>query len=241
MNVKAVKTRLFEKGEDLAAFILEHIPTLKEGSIVAVASKIVALAENRVVEWLQDKEALVREESEWMRHVFGKWWLTVRDGTVVVNAGIDESNVRTEPAHVREFGTGSRQLILLPKDSFISANSLRKKLRTHYHVKNLGIIITDSRIMPLRAGVVGVALGYAGFRGVRDYRGTPDIFGRPMEVTQTDVADSLATAATLVMGEGAECQPLAIIEDAPVEWIDTVDRNELKIPRDQDLFKSLFE
>ena len=62
-----------------------------------------------------------------------------------------------------------------------------------------------------------------------------------MEVTQTDIADSLATAATLVMGEGSESQPLAIIEDAPVEWTPEVDRNELKIPRDQDMFRHLFE
>ena len=54
-------------------------------------------------------------------------------------------------------------------------------------------------------------------------------------------ADSLATAATLVMGEGSESQPLAVIEEAPVEWTDAVDRNELKISREQDMFKSLFE
>lgn len=243
MRVEPIRTRIFKEGEDLAAFIGMYVPRLKEGSILAVASKIVALAEGRVVEVKdnQAKERLIMQESEWQQHVFGKWWLTVRDGTVVVNAGIDESNVSTKLSRPRQFGTGSRQLILLPKDSFSSANSIRKKLRTHYHVKDLGIIITDSRVMPLRAGVVGVALGYAGFRGIRDYRGTSDIFGRPMEVTQTNVADSLATATTLVMGEGAECQPLAIIEDAPVEWTDTVDREELKIPRDQDMFKSLFE
>ena len=229
MKTTPVQTRIFQEGEDLAAFVKEHIPTISDGSIITVASKIVALAEKRTVEggeW--NVEELVRRESEWMKHVFGKWWLTVRDGTVVVNAGIDESNAEGK-------------LILLPEDSGASAERLRTALVERFKIKHLGIIITDSRIMPLRAGVVGVALGYAGFKGVRDYRGTPDIFGRALEVTQTDVADSLATAATLMMGEGNEQQPLAIIEDAPVMWSETTDRDELKIPQDQDIFKSLFE
>src|SRR3989344_6582296 len=186
MKVMAVKTRVFQEGEDLAALITEHIPNLKEGSIIAVASKIVALSENRVVDTTEDKEALIKKESEWMKHVFGKWWLTVRDGTVVVNAGIDESNVRTKLTRSRQFGTWPREIILLPKNAFTSAARLRKQLMKHFDISKCGVIITDSRITPLRAGVVGVALGYAGFRGVKDYRGTPDLFGRPMEVTQTD-------------------------------------------------------
>jgi len=229
MRVNPVKTRIFKDGEKLAAFVEEHIPRLKEGSILVVASKIVALAEGRTVAKSEKEEELIKQESEWMKHVFGPWWLTVRDGTVVVNAGIDESNSK------------GGKLILLPEDSFASAEWLYASLLQNTSIRNFGIIITDSRITPLRRGVVGVALGYAGFKGVRDYRGTPDLFGRPMEVTQTDIADSLATAATLVMGEGSESQPLAIIEDAPVEWTPEVDRNELKIPRDQDMFRHLFE
>jgi len=252
MQVHPIKTRIFVEGEDISAFIYEHIPALKDGAIVVVASKIVALAEKRVVVLgtREDKEALIRQESEWMKHIFGPWWLTVRDGTVVVNAGIDESNVDPVKS-LRDHGA-SRKLILLPKDSFASAESLRSSIlhppeRTgsvragKARMKNLGIIITDSRITPLRRGVVGVALGYAGFRGIRDYRGAPDLFGRAMEVTETDIADSLATAATLVMGEGSESQPLAVIEGAPVEWALQVDREEMKMPRDQDMFKHLFD
>ncbi len=243
MDVWPIQTRVFKEGDDLAAFIQAHVPKLKNGSILAVASKIVALAEGRTIEVANDeeKEALIRAESEWMLNVLPKWWLTVRDGTVVVNAGIDESNVCTDLTRSREFGTDSKQVILLPNDCYRSAADLRKQLMKHYHIRKCGVIITDSRIMPLRAGVVGVALGYAGFKGVRDYRGTKDLFGRKMAVTQTDIADSLATAATLVMGEGAERQPLAIIEDAPVEWSDTTDRDELKMPREQDMFKHLFD
>lgn len=229
MRVDAVHTRLFREREGLGAFIRAHVPRLKEGSIVAVASKIVALSEGRTLGAVgtKEKEDLIRRESEWARKILPAWWLTVRDGTVVVNAGIDGSNA-------------DGKLILLPKDSFASAAALRKALQKTYRVKKLGVVITDSRITPLRAGVVGVALGYAGFRGLRDYRGTKDLFGRPMEVTQTDVADSLATAATLVMGEGAERQPLAIIEDAPVVFSERTNKKELRMDPRRDMYRGFF-
>lgn len=227
--MRAVRTRIFNESEDLAAFIIKGIPKLKDGSILTVASKIVALSEGRVVR-INDKkakEALIRAESEWQEKVLSKWWLTIRDGTVVVNAGIDDSNA-------------AGNTILLPEDCFASAESLRKALKKKYGIKKLGIIITDSRITPLRAGVTGVALGYAGFRGVYDYRGKKDIFDRTLKVTQTNIADSLASAATVVMGEGAEQQPLAVIEDAPVQFIKNVDRNELRMEPAKDMFRSLF-
>ncbi len=240
MNVNPIKTRVFKEGENLFEFIAQHIPSLKDGSILVLTSKIVALAEGRVVvlKSKKEKETWIRKESEWMQKVLPEWWLTVRDGTVVVNAGIDESNVYP----VRDFvsnGAGGK-MILLPKDSFASASRLHAAFIAKYGVKHLGIVVTDSRIAPLRAGVMGVALGYAGFKGVRDYRGTPDIFGRPLKVTQTNIADSLATAATVLMGEGAECQPLAVIEEAPVEFVDRVNRNELRIAMKEDMYRSLF-
>src|SRR3989338_6169219 len=217
MEVNTIQTRIFREGENLADFIVAHIPKLKNGSVLAVTSKIVALAEGRVVTLKnqKEKERLIRAESEWQLKVLPEWWLTVRDGTVVVNAGLDDSNA-------------DGKTILLPEDSFDTASWLRRKLRAHYKIKNLGIIITDSRTSALREGVTGVALGYAGFKGVKDYRGEADIFGRKLKVTQINIADSLATVATVVMGEGNECQPLAVIEKAPVEFCEQVNRKELQ-------------
>lgn len=226
MKVEAIRTRIFIEGEDLAAFIAEHVPAIPEGSVLAIASKIVALAEGRTAPSDQ-KEALIHAESSWAKQILPKWWLTARQGVVIVNAGIDESN-------------SGGKLILLPQDCFASAQRFYASVLQNTGIKNFGVVITDSRVAPLRAGVIGVALGYAGFKGVRDYRGTPDIFGKAMEVTQTNVADSLATAATLVMGEGSEQQPLAIIADAPIEFIDTVDPAEVLISPDQDIYKDLF-
>ena len=145
----------------------------------------------------------------------------------MASAGIDESNAKGK-------------LILLPKDSFKTARNFRNTLRQKYGVKELGVLITDSRTIPLRAGVTGVAVGYAGFHGIKDYRGTPDIFGRKFKFSQTNIADGLAAAAVLVMGEGNEQQPLAMIERAPVEFCDSVNRAELRIDIQEDMYRPLF-
>ena len=145
----------------------------------------------------------------------------------MANAGIDESNA-------------DGKLILLPKDCFVSAKKLRKELQKHYKVKKLGVLLTDSRLFPLRAGIVGVAVGYTGFKGVSDERGKKDLFGRKLRMTKVDIADSLATAAVLAMGEGAERKPLTVIEGAPVEFTERINRKELIIDIKDDLYRPLF-
>jgi len=228
MIIRPIKTRVFQEGDDLFAFITDYFKKLPEKPVVVITSKIVALAERRtaIAENAQMKEKLIRAESELAiptKYV----WLTIKDGMVMASAGIDESNA-------------NGKLILLPKDSFKTARFLRNKLRQKYGVRHLGVLITDSRTIPLRAGVTGVAVGYAGFRGIKDYRGMPDIFGRKFKFSRTDIADSLATAAVLVMGEGNERRPLAIIEKAPVEFCDKVNRAELHINIQEDMYRPLF-
>ena len=147
---------------------------------------------------------------------------------ILANAGVDESNA-------------DGKLILLPRDSFKVSQRIRSSILQNTRITKLGVIITDSRVLPLRAGVVGVALGYAGFKGLRDYRGKRDIFGRILKFTQTNIADSLATAAVLAMGEGSERQPLCIIEGAPVEFTKRVNKKELLISPKDDMYAPLFK
>ncbi len=228
MLVQAIRTRLFLESEDLVAFIAEHLPSVENGSVVVVTSKIVALAEGRVVipENEDAKDRLIQSESD--KAVKTKYvWLTVKDGMVMASAGIDESNA-------------DGKMILLPKDSFDAAEMIRAALKKHYGITDLGVIVTDSHTQPLRAGVTGVALGYAGFKGIKDYRGTKDIFGRTFHFSQVNVADSLAAAAVLAMGEGDEKKPLAVITDAPVAFTDAVDRNEVRIPLEDDMYLPFF-
>lgn len=229
MKVKPIKTRIFKEKENLIHFITSNVLKLKEDSILVVTSKIVSLSEGRVVSVKneKEKEELIKKESQFaMKTKYT--WLTIKDDMVLASAGIDESNA-------------DGKIILLPKNSFKSANDIRKKLLAHYKIKNLGIIITDSRLLPLRAGVVGIALGYAGFKGVREYRGKADLFGRILKFSRTDVADSLATSAVFLMGEGNECQPLALISESSVSFSDRINKNELKIDIKEDVYQPLFE
>jgi len=228
MTIRSLRTRVFKEGENLFPFVVHYFKKIPEQSVIVVTSKIVALSEKRtaIAENKKTKEKLIREESEFAlptKHV----WLTIKDGAVMASAGIDESNA-------------NGKLILLPKDSFRVANFLRKKLQQKYGVKKLGVLITDSRTTPLRSGVSGVALGYAGFCGIKSYIGTPDIFGRKFKFSLTNIADSLATGAVLVMGEGNEQQPLAVIEKAPIKFCDKVNKNELRIDINDDMYRPLF-
>ena len=243
MRIKAIKTRIFKENENLVNFILEHIKKLPERSVLVVTSKIIALSEGRTKEIdpalvtskvvalsegrtrelksKKDKIKLIKEESDFALKT-KQVWLTIKDGMVIANAGIDESNAKGK-------------LILLPKNSFQSAAMLRKKLMQNFRLKNLGVLLTDSRLMPLRAGVVGVALGYAGFQGIKNYMDQKDIFGRVFKISKTDIADGLATAAVLCMGEGEERQPLALITQAPVVFQSRVNRRELIIDPKEDI------
>ena len=229
MKVQPIKTSVFHEGDNLIAFIANHIRRLPERAVVIVTSKIVSLSEGRVVDapTEADRERLIRRESQWRMKT--KWtWLTIKDGMVMSSAGLDRSNA-------------DGRTVLLPRDSFASAKKIRQALKRKYKVKKLGVLISDSRLFPLRAGIVGVALGYAGFRGVRDYRGLRDIFGRQLKMSRTDVADSLATAAVVEMGEAAERQPLAVITDARVEFTERVSRRELLMDFRDDIYAPLFQ
>lgn len=228
MKIKAVKTSLFHEGDDLSGFIIVHLPRLAEKAILVITSKIVALSQGRTVDpqkisW----EKLIKKESQWV--IPTKYcYLTLKEGMIAPNAGIDKSNA-------------AGKWILWPKDSYVVAEDLRQRLCRHYKIKKLGVLITDSRCLPLRKGITGVALGYAGFKGLRDYIGKGDIFGRKLKMSRTNVADSLAVAAVLLMGEAAEQTPLAVIEDAPAEFTPKQNKRELKINPAVDLYRPLFE
>jgi len=229
MQIKAIKTRIFHENENLLEFILQYIKKIPDNSVLVITSKIVALSEGRAIQYKNEtqKIELIKKESDFAIKT-KLTWLTIKDGMVMASAGIDESNARGK-------------LILLPENSFKSADLIRKKLKKIFGIKKFGVLITDSRIFPLRAGIVGVSLGYAGFKGIRNYIGKKDIFGRPLKMSRTDIADSLATSAVLCMGEGKEQQPIALITNAPVEFTNRVNKKELLIDPKEDLYLPLFK
>src|SRR5258708_15128660 len=221
MKIRAIKTRVFNEGENLPAFILEHLPKVEENSVLAITSKIVSLSEGRTaVNTKQNREDLIKKESD---VVVKDSWFSIKDNIIMPAGGIDESNAQGK-------------LIMLPKDSFKSAKIIRQSLKKKLKIKNLGVLITDSNFLPLRNGAIGVALGYAGFQGIRNYIGKKDIFGRKLKYSKTNISDSLATTAVLCMGEGNEKTPLALITNAPVEFRDKINNKEMAIHPKKDLF-----
>lgn len=234
MIVKAIKTRKFLPPKDNLWELLSSIKSFKESSVVAVTSKVVSIGEGRCMkldETTKDELAIKEADLYIPRKLSPGGWIlhTIKNNMLIASSGVDESN-------------GAGYFILWPKNPQRSAKKIWQFLRKKFHIKNLGVIITDSRLVPLRRGVVGVAIGYFGFKPVKDYRGTKDIFGREFKMETSNIPDSLATAAVLEMGEGDECQPLAIIESiSSIEFIQTEfnpksSDDSFEIPQKEDMF-----
>jgi dihydrofolate synthase / folylpolyglutamate synthase len=206
MKVTAYKTHKVTVGEDIFAILDKYLPTLEENTVVAIASKIVAFCQNDVIkkEPGMEKRDLIEQEADYYLgdeypRPFGQS-ISIKNFTLTASAGIDESN-------------GNGYFVLWPKNLQEITNKIWEYLRDKHKINNFGVIITDSRVVPLRWGVIGIALSWCGFEALKDYTGEPDIFGRIMHVEKTSLIDSLATAATVTTGEGGEQKPLAVVED----------------------------
>lgn len=228
MKINPIKCRVFRPNESLEKYVIRHISILPDESVIAITSKIVSLSQGRVLDNKRGRKTRI------IKYISDKWfktrlcYLTLIDGHWCANAGVDESNA-------------DGKIIMWPLNPYDVAQTLRTALIEKFKIEKLGVLITDSRVYPLRAGVTGVALGYAGFHGLRDYRGKTDIFGRKLAMTQTNIADTLASAAVLVMGEGNEKTPLALINDAPVEFVETINQSELQINLRDDMFSPFYD
>jgi putative folate metabolism gamma-glutamate ligase len=210
MFIKPYKTPIVQVGDKLFNILEAGLPKmLEEESIVVVTSKIVALCEEAVVkiqeDWTkEDKQKIVEQESEYFIDPHSSkyhFMLTIRNQIIAVNAGIDESNA-------------DGYFVLWPKNLQESANQIWRWLREKYQLQKVGVILSDSRTFPLKWGVIGTSLAHCGFLALKDMRGRPDLFGRPMKMTQINVAEALAVAAVYEMGETNESTPLAVIHDA---------------------------
>lgn len=206
MKVIPVKTRKVVPGKDKSLFLLldEYLPRLKESSVVAITSKVAAICEERFVKvGKADKYEIIKKEAEYyLPQKLNKYgvMLTIKKGVLAPSAGVDESNAKGN-------------FVLWPKDLQKTANEARAYIRKKQKLKKLGVIITDSRTLPLHWGTSGVSVAYSGFKPMENYIGKKDVFGRKLKVTIANVADAVATAAVLAMGEGAQRTPFAVIED----------------------------
>jgi len=230
MEIIPIKTRLFTERTPLVEFIRSHIRRLREGDIVVVTSKIVALSQGRVGSLAAKREHIYHGSQK----VIETPWalLTLTDDGWCVNAGVDESNA-------------NGRLILSPENTRRTAETVRKKLLKHFSLKRLGVLITDTKSLPLRVGTIGRSIGYSGFEPLKSYIGKKDLFGRKSRLTQSNVADALAASAVLVMGEGNEQTPIAIIRDAPVRFtkqsIADKKRTSLVLSPETDIYAAIFK
>ena len=215
---------LVEPGDDLAAILAKALNEsaigLRDRDVLVVAQKIVSKAEGRYVKLDEIKPSeraveiaqhtskdarrveVILSESDAIVKLGPQLVIAAHKlGFVMANAGIDESNISHEERGER--------VLLLPRDPDGSAAELKRRLDATFGV-SAAVIINDSFGRPWRNGVVGVALGAAGLPSLVDRRGAPDLFGRELRVTEIAVADELASAASLLMGQAAEALPAVL-------------------------------
>ena len=221
MEITPIKTKLFKQGDDLNKFLFDSLPPLKNGDIICLSSKVAGLAEGRVFS-KKDKFKLVKKESSYIKKT-ALCYFTVRQGLICANAGIDESNAFDK-------------IILLPKNPYKTADILRRTLIKHYKVKDLGVILTDSFILPLRSGVINIAVAYSGFYGVENLINKKDLCHRPLKMTLVNKADALATAAGFCMGESNNQTPLCLIRGAGVKFTAISRAKEMHYPFKKDFY-----
>jgi putative folate metabolism gamma-glutamate ligase len=207
VQVTALKTDRITAGSiELLKLLDDTISDMSEGSVLAITSKVVSLCEKNVVPFGQiDRETLIAQESDlYLPSTLSRYGhhFTITDQNLVSSAGIDESN-------------GDNHFVLWPRDSQATANQVRAYLQQRFNLKQVGVIITDSTSLPFRRGASGMSLAHSGFAALVNYIGQPDLFGRPYKVSQADIVGGLAAAAVLVMGEGSEQTPLALLHDLP--------------------------
>ncbi|MBI2022044.1 coenzyme F420-0:L-glutamate ligase [Candidatus Daviesbacteria bacterium] len=213
MKITAVKThKITSKDKDILEILAKYLTEVEEESVVAVSSKVIAICQGRIVKIEEiDKQSLIEEEAElfFPIKVEGHHYnMTIVNNLILGSAGIDESN-------------GAGYFVLWPKNPQQIANQIRQFLKKKFSLKKVGVIITDNRSLPLRRGSIGAGIAHSGFLSLKNYIGTPDVFGKELKVTKVNVLDSLAIAAVLQMGEGNEQTPLAILEDLPrIDFVD---------------------
>jgi len=253
---------LIRQGDDLADVLLASLKeaglNLQDGDILVIAQKIVSKAEGRMVNLetitpsenalnLAKKsekdprivELILQESNEILRTRPGAIIVEHKLGFVCANAGIDHSNV--SPMESSEgFETFASKnpedwVLLLPENPDRSAEKIRQKIEATTNT-SIGVLIIDSHGRAWREGTVGTTIGISGLPGLLDLRGHPDLFGFRLRITQVGVADELAAASSLMMGQAAEGTPAIHVRGFPYPLRDG-SLKEILRPKEQDLFR----
>jgi coenzyme F420-0:L-glutamate ligase len=251
LKLYGVKTRIVKVGDNLIELILESLKAenlyLEDNDVLAITSKIVSYSEGRITHLgevkpsdearrLAEKYSLAPEFAELILlesdRIYGgvdKAVLTFKNDLMTPNAGIDSKN------------TSNDYVVLWPDSPEISAKKIREGIK-HETGRAVAVMIVDSGLVPLRKGTNGLALAVAGFKPIKDSIGKKDLFGKKITITRQAVADDLASAAHLLIGEATERTPVVLIKDAPLDFDDEVHgAAEMMMPFDQCIFMNIIE
>jgi coenzyme F420-0:L-glutamate ligase/coenzyme F420-1:gamma-L-glutamate ligase len=239
---------LIQKGDNLGQLICEAAEKqgtpIQEKDVVVVTHVVVSKAEGNVVNLDQvvpsDRakeiaqrtkkdpamvEVILQETKEIVRIGQNSIITETNGGVVCANAGVDRSNV-----------SGDRNVVPLPKNANASAQNIRQEIK-RLTGANVAVIISDTHGRPFRNGEINVAVGVAGIKPIRDRRGEKDLFGYVLRIKQTAIADELASAAELVIGQANEGIPAAIIRGYNYQTDENTSATLLTRPKERDLFR----
>jgi coenzyme F420-0:L-glutamate ligase/coenzyme F420-1:gamma-L-glutamate ligase len=238
---------LIEPGDDLGTVIGDALAAAQivplDGDTLVIAQKIVSKAEGRYVDLAEVTpgararelaaatgkdprliEVILGESTDIIRQHKDLLIVAHRLGYVMANAGVDQSNI-----------AGNDRVLLLPENPDASCATLRAAFARTFGV-DMAVVMNDSFGRAWRNGVVGVALGAAGLPALRNLIGKPDLFGRPMRVTEVGIADELAAAASLLMGQADEGTPVVHVRG--LRWSEPpANAAALIRPKHMDLFR----
>ena len=250
MKLFSIRLPLIKENEPLLRILIEQIKRegelLKEGDVIVIAEKVIATSQGRVrilsdVKNISDKAKdlankydmderyveLILEESSMILGGLTHVILAKVNDFLIANAGIDQSNA------------GPNKVILLPENLNQVVWEYWRDLRKEFKIKNLGVIIADSRVQPLRKGTIGIAIATAGFEPIEDLRGHPDLFNRPLEITMRAIADDLTSAAQFLLGEADQQTPVVIIRGSNIEFTENPQLT-TEMPPEECLYMNIF-
>jgi len=250
MKLFSIRLPLIKENDPLFRILIEQIKregeSLKEGDVIVIAEKVIATSQGRVrilsdVKNISEKAKdlankydmdekyveLILEESTMILGGLTHVILAKVNDFLIANAGIDQSNA------------GPNRVILLPENLNQVVWEYWKDLRKEFKIKNLGVIIADSRVQPLRKGTIGIAIATAGFEPIEDLRGHPDLFNRPLEITMRAIADDLTSAAQFLLGEADQQTPVVIIRGSNIEFTENPQLT-TEMPPEECLYMNIF-
>jgi F420-0:gamma-glutamyl ligase len=236
MQCIPIKTRIFQPPkDDIYNLLDEYLPKLQERDVVIITSKVMAIHQGRCIKrkGAEMKYDLVKIETDRYLRCANRddseFVLSIVENALIASAGIDESNA-------------NGYFIYLPKHPSDLCKEICEYLKKKFSLNELAVIAVDSHSLPLRYGTLGIAIGGYGLEPLRNYVGTRDIFGCGLKVSRINIFDSLASLSALVMGEGKEMTPIAIVR--AVEGLVFTEREtfqDLIIPEEEDMYGPILQ